>query len=177
MTTVALCECGCGLPAPISPRTHRRYGHVKGEPMRFIRGHATRGRRLTDEQRYAAGSSRRGKPMGVEHRRKISEAQVGERGNNWQGGRIVRDGRVLLYVGREHPLADVYGYAYEHRLVASGKLGRALRGDEHVHHVDLDPMNNDPGNLVVLTNAQHRRLHNRIRAGVAPYEAVCEVLS
>lgn len=177
MTTVTLCECGCGLPAPISPRTHRRHGHVKGEPMRFVRGHAMRGRTLTDEQRYASGSSRRGKTMSPEHRRKIGEAQTGERGNNWRGGRIVRDGRVLVYVGREHSLADVYGYAYEHRVVASETLGRPLRDDEHVHHIDLDPMNNAAENLAVMSNSQHRRLHNRIRAGIAPRDALAEVLS
>jgi hypothetical protein len=37
---VKLCECGkCGLPAPIAKRTDARRGHVKGQPMRFIRGH------------------------------------------------------------------------------------------------------------------------------------------
>jgi hypothetical protein len=35
-----LCECGCGLPAPISKTTRR--GYRKAEPMRFIRGHFSR---------------------------------------------------------------------------------------------------------------------------------------
>jgi hypothetical protein len=37
-----LCECGCGQPAPISKRSHARLGYVRGEPKRFIRGHANR---------------------------------------------------------------------------------------------------------------------------------------
>lgn len=37
-----LCECGCGLPAPIAKRTHRQIGHVKGQPTRFIHGHNSR---------------------------------------------------------------------------------------------------------------------------------------
>lgn len=37
-----LCECGCGRPAPIATRTNRRFGWVKGQPTRFVRGHATR---------------------------------------------------------------------------------------------------------------------------------------
>lgn len=37
-----LCECGCGLPAPIAKRTHKSYGHIKGQPIRFIRNHHTR---------------------------------------------------------------------------------------------------------------------------------------
>ena len=34
------CECGCGEPAPIAKRTRAELGHVKGEPVRFISGHA-----------------------------------------------------------------------------------------------------------------------------------------
>lgn len=34
-----ICQCGCGLPAPIATMTHARFGHVAGEPMRFILGH------------------------------------------------------------------------------------------------------------------------------------------
>ena len=37
-----LCECGCGRPAPIANRTDRKYGWIKGQPKRFIRGHATK---------------------------------------------------------------------------------------------------------------------------------------
>lgn len=35
-----LCECGCGLPAPVAKQTDTRSGHIKGKPMRFILGHA-----------------------------------------------------------------------------------------------------------------------------------------
>lgn len=36
-----LCECGCGGAAPIATKTYRKFGHIKGQPTRFIRGHAT----------------------------------------------------------------------------------------------------------------------------------------
>jgi len=38
--SIKLCECGCGRPAPIATSTRARFGHVKGHPMRFVRGHA-----------------------------------------------------------------------------------------------------------------------------------------
>ena len=41
-STPKLCECGCGNPAPISPRTHNRFGWIKGKPKRFIHGHYSR---------------------------------------------------------------------------------------------------------------------------------------
>lgn len=34
-----LCECGCGQPAPIATVTNRKYGWIKGQPLRFIHGH------------------------------------------------------------------------------------------------------------------------------------------
>lgn len=34
-----LCECGCGEPAPIATKNHTRSGYVKGQPLRYIKGH------------------------------------------------------------------------------------------------------------------------------------------
>lgn len=36
------CHCGCGEETKLAVQTREKYGHVKGEPMRFPRGHATR---------------------------------------------------------------------------------------------------------------------------------------
>lgn len=35
-----LCQCGCGEKAPIAVQTDSRLGYTKGEPVRFIVGHA-----------------------------------------------------------------------------------------------------------------------------------------
>jgi hypothetical protein len=79
---------------------------------------------------------------------------------NWKGGRsVASNGYVLIRVGTEHHLADVRGYAYEHRLVAEEKLGRRLRTDEEVHHVDGKQTNNAPENIEVVTRAEHRFEH------------------
>lgn len=39
------CACGCGQTVPLAPRTDRRYGWRKGEPLRFLNHHASRLRR------------------------------------------------------------------------------------------------------------------------------------
>lgn len=84
----------------------------------------------------------------------------GPKNPNWRGGRsVASSGYVLIRVGVGHPLADVRGYAYEHRLVAERKLGRPLAKGEHVHHVDGNKRNNAPANLEVLTVAEHRAEH------------------
>lgn len=36
------CACGCGQPAPLAKETNTRRGHVKGEPIHFIKGHNAR---------------------------------------------------------------------------------------------------------------------------------------
>jgi hypothetical protein len=85
---------------------------------------------------------------------------------NWRGGRtIASTGYALVRVGVGHPLADVRGYAYEHRLVASEKLGRDLLPGEVVHHIDGNKLNNDPVNLEVLAgHAEHRVEHRSERS-------------
>lgn len=39
------CECGCGQLAPIAKCSNKRYGMVKGQPLRFIHGHNARQKR------------------------------------------------------------------------------------------------------------------------------------
>jgi hypothetical protein len=86
--------------------------------------------------------------------------QSRERNPFWKGGRVVAsNGYVLIRVDVDHHLADVRGYAYEHRLVAEIVLGRRLRRGEVVHHRDGDKANNNPENLEVLTRAQHGAEH------------------
>ena len=34
-----ICQCGCGLPAPIATMTNEKAGHIAGKPVKFIRGH------------------------------------------------------------------------------------------------------------------------------------------
>src|SRR5690606_24179884 len=51
-----------------------------------------------------------------------------------------------------HPHATKAGYVREHRLIMEEKLGRYLTPTEVVHHIDDDPSNNAPENLVVFAN-------------------------
>jgi hypothetical protein len=36
------CECGCGEPTALAKETDSRWGHTKGKPVRFVRGHHAR---------------------------------------------------------------------------------------------------------------------------------------
>jgi len=86
---------------------------------------------------------------------------VGRKNGMWAGGHsLASNGYVLVRVGMGHHLADVRGYAYEHRLVAERKLGRRLRRGEQVHHIDGDKTNNAASNLLVCSHAEHH-VHHR----------------
>jgi hypothetical protein len=49
---LGLCQCGCGEKTNIAKRTNACYGHVKGQPVRFIVGHANRGVRVALSDRF-----------------------------------------------------------------------------------------------------------------------------
>ena len=48
---------------------------------------------------------------------------------------------------------------HTHRIVAEQKIGRPLKTGEIVHHIDGNKRNNDPDNLMVMTQEDHCRLH------------------
>lgn len=49
---------------------------------------------------------------------------------------------------------------HEHRVVAEQKIGRPLGRGEVVHHIDGDKHNNHPDNLLVISQADHLRVHH-----------------
>lgn len=90
---------------------------------------------------------------------KLSKAGPGN--SHWKGGRI-RGGHQRRYWMRhrpDHPAANSIGYVLEHRLIAEALIGRLLRDDEVVHHVNNDPSDNRPENLEVMTQGEHCRRH------------------
>lgn len=61
-----------------------------------------------------------------------------------------------------HPAAQKDGRVYEHRLVMEKKLGRYLKDNEEVHHIDHNPRNNNPDNLMLFTNHSEHTRHEMI---------------
>jgi len=51
------------------------------------------------------------------------------------------------------------GWVYQHMLVLE-KLGIEIHNGYEVHHLDEDKQNNHVSNLIVLTKADHTKLHN-----------------
>ncbi len=75
--------------------------------------------------------------------------RVGENHPNWKGGTKTRpDGYIR----------DSKTDRYIHRIVMEKHLGRPLLSEEHIHHIDGNPKNNDINNLQIMSNSEHRRL-------------------
>lgn len=93
-----------------------------------------------------------------------------EKNSNWKGGRTIASNGYVLIKAPDNPMADVRGYVYEHRLVASQKIGRLIESWEEVHHKDENKQNNDPDNLEVLESKKaHHMLMHRMRTDLRKY--------
>lgn len=50
---------------------------------------------------------------------------------------------------------------HEHRIIVETIIGRSLRSDEIVHHINHDRKDNRPENLQVMNKADHTRHHSK----------------
>lgn len=64
--------------------------------------------------------------------------------------------------GEGKTYTKLYGKA-AHRVIAEKVIGRPLNTKEIVHHIDCNRRNNTPDNLMIMSQSEHARLHNRLR--------------
>lgn len=74
--------------------------------------------------------------------------------------RYGKNGRYWAILQPHHPFADSKGYVMEHRLIMEKQIGRFLKEDECVHHIDENPSNNEVSNLRLMLKKDHDALHS-----------------
>jgi len=69
-----------------------------------------------------------------------------------------------LGIGKSKTYEKTFG-RHTHRIVAEQKLGRPLKADEVVHHLDGDKRNNSPDNIRVFpSQKEHAEFHAKLYA-------------
>lgn len=123
---------------------------------------------MSDETRKKISESKKGRvsPMLGKHhseeaRRKLSAARTGKyRSPSEYGGhkKLRCDGYICVYCPN-HIRATKEGYVMEHHLVMEKHIGRTLRDDEVVHHINRIRSDNRIENLALMTFTEHAKLH------------------
>ncbi len=80
-----------------------------------------------------------------------SKSRTGTRSGVWKGGRTI-SGYVYITI-------PGVGTFAEHRYVMSQHLGRPLKRNEQVHHINKDKTDNRLENLVLVTPKEHAQYH------------------
>lgn len=110
------------------------------------------------------------------HRKEIMQGENNPNYNNIRrkDGDIMYKNNYIYERVIGHPFADEGGWVRQHRLVAEKFLlndensitidgKRYLKQEYDVHHIDENKTNNDVSNLLVLTRAEHQKLHQKMR--------------
>lgn len=112
-----------------------------------------------------------------EYLKALHHRAVGDRNNQWKGGRVDHSDGYRYVLAVDHPYT-ANGYVLEHRIVMERwlrqnkpdspfliRLGQNLylKPGCHVHHKDEDRRNNRIENLECLEAADHRKIHADMR--------------
>lgn len=93
-------------------------------------------------------------------------------------GRFMHDNGYACIYAKNYPrrvnpeFLNSGGWQYEHRLVVMEALGRRLRTDEHVDHINGNKLDNRLENLRVVLAPEHGRRHK----GITCYTVVAETV-
>lgn len=97
----------------------------------------------------------------------INSNKKGKGNPMWKGGKYIHSSGYLFLLKPEHLFCNSNGYYPEHRLIMEKKIGRILKREERIHHVDENKLNNSPENLMLFKNvSEHMKFHKKMNKGV-----------
>lgn len=86
---------------------------------------------------------------------------IGPKSATYKCGKTITPAGYILMLAHGHPNAKPNNYMFEHRLVMEKKIGRYLKSEEHIYHINGQRDDNRISNLVIMSNAEHKKLHSR----------------
>jgi hypothetical protein len=105
----------------------------------------------------------KGKHLSKKHKENLRKSKIGKRSNHWKGGKF-KQGQYTMILSPNHPFANKRGYILRHRLVMERHLGRYLKPEEVVHHIDGNPSNDRIKNLMLFPNQiAHQKYHLKLK--------------
>ena len=72
----------------------------------------------------------------------------------------IAKGRNAIY-NPNHPKANNSGYILYSRYLIEEKIGRELKANENVHHINNNPLDDRIENLELISRSEHTRLHRK----------------
>lgn len=95
-------------------------------------------------------------------RNKIGNANSGENSYTWKGGKFKTRSGYIMVLKKSHPYANANGYVAEHRLIMEEKIGRFMKHNEHIHHLNENRNDNRIENLELLDMGKHMSIHRKL---------------
>lgn len=115
-------------------------------------------------ERYVSPSAQKNQALRYCSRTCARKALSGDKHHAWNGGISINDQGYVHRYAPDHPHATERGYVREHRLMVEQSLGRYLRPEEVVHHINGDVSDNRLENLQLFANnAEHKAFEDQSR--------------
>lgn len=120
---------------------------------------------LSKKHKRKIGEANKGHPsyMTKKTKQKISKALQREKSPFWKGGKIKNGEGYVLIKNRKHPFCNSMGYVRCSHLIMEKHLGRYLKLNEIVHHINGKVDDDRIENLKLFIRGQHTAFHNSQR--------------
>ena len=149
------CACSCGILIDAFDKQRR--------PRKWANGHFNRKQRSRVPCACGCG-------IVIDAINEHGEARRFVHGHNgrgalhydYKGGKHINDAGYVMVLRPDHPRAMSNGYVREHILVMEAWLGRTLKSNEVIHHINKNRSDNRIQNLQVFGSvAEHMAHHKR----------------